>query len=134
MDDRWSASTVPAPLRPARVEPDAVDDTKDDVSAVAGVGGTVVAMSSYTFKVDGYGVGDRLLEGVMFDVTVDADTLTVTDVAADPRSKAYFEQLNTTMWLAKIRDDADDTLDDIRASGHAVEILTDLNDDGTLEF
>ena len=47
---------------------------------------------------DGYSVGDRLLEGVLFECVIVNGKITVTGVAEHCR--AYFEQLNTSKWLA----------------------------------
>lgn len=91
----------------------------------------------YNFAVDGYAVGDRLLEGVMFDVVVTGDPaveLTIESLNVSPSAKSYFEQLNTAMWLQKVRDDVEDMLADIVAAGHGHEVLTDKNPDNTLEF
>ncbi len=46
--------------------------------------------------IDGYSFGDRLLEGVMFEVRVVGDDITVEAAA---RSKRYFEDLNKEKWL-----------------------------------
>lgn len=51
--------------------------------------------------VDGYNVGDRLLEEVMFQVRVAADKKFT--VVIDPTSASYFEKLNKEMWLQKVQ-------------------------------
>ena len=51
---------------------------------------------------DGYQFGDRLLEGVMFQVCVDDERKY--SVVIDPGSADYFAQLNEEMWLDKASD------------------------------
>ena len=46
--------------------------------------------------VDGYAFGDRLLDGVMFKITIQNGKL-VAEV--DKRAQYYFAQLNQDMWL-----------------------------------
>lgn len=55
-------------------------------------------MPENIFVVDGYAFGERLLEGVLFEVSF-ADK-TVTSVAVEARSADYFNGLNTKQWLA----------------------------------
>ena len=51
---------------------------------------------------DGYFVGDRILEGVHFIVTIKEDgTL---DAVIHPSDKCYFETLNTKYWMDKVID------------------------------
>ncbi len=52
--------------------------------------------------VDGYSVGDRLLEGVMFEVA-DSDGHPVA-VGVTERYQAYFETLNREYWFSLIED------------------------------
>ena len=74
---------------------------------------------------DGYGVGDRLLEGVYFEVRYDVSgnlrVVRVTPSAAD-----YFNGMNTSKWLREIQHDLDDnendgTLADILRCPHNVD-------------
>jgi hypothetical protein len=69
----------------------------------------------YKFRIDGYGPGDRMLEDVYFDVTVEGDEsgLTVKTVAVVPDSAKYFETLNKEYWLKEIREWAEEQLDDV---------------------
>lgn len=53
-------------------------------------------------QLNGYHVGDRLLEGLMFDLKVVDNRITVT--CADP----YFQDLNTTKWLIEVENFAKD--------------------------
>jgi hypothetical protein len=50
---------------------------------------------------DGYPVGDRILENVMFIATVNNGKL---DVKIHPDDKAYFSTLNESYWLNKVTD------------------------------
>lgn len=50
--------------------------------------------------IDGYGFGDRLLEGVKFRVSVDAGVVTV---VVDPQDERYFADLNQTKWLKEAK-------------------------------
>lgn len=49
--------------------------------------------------IDGYSVGDRLLDGVKFEVRIVDDEFVVN---VCPRFESYFDKLNTKMWLEKI--------------------------------
>ena len=65
-------------------------------------------------SVDGYAAGDRLLEGVMFRVKIQADgSLTC---AVEPEYKKYFSQLNVEKWLAEVVQDVKDNCGDVRGS------------------
>jgi len=50
-----------------------------------------------TAQVDGYSFGDRLLEGVMFDITIESDGSLSAKV--DKSAESYFEDLNKEKWL-----------------------------------
>lgn len=51
---------------------------------------------------DGYPIGDRMLEGVMFEVRKNDDgTL---DVRISPDCADYFSQLNEAKWLREIKE------------------------------
>ena len=50
---------------------------------------------------DGYPVGDRLLEGVLFIVKIVEGKL---DVTIHPDYEDYFSKLNTEYWLKKVTD------------------------------
>ena len=51
-----------------------------------------------SYLIDGYSFGDKLLEGVMFEVTI-KNGKPIVEVT--PESKPYFEQLNQAIWLKK---------------------------------
>lgn len=59
--------------------------------------------------VDGYDIGDRLLEGVYFEVRIKNGKYVV-NVRAD--AKKYFDGLNTKKWLKDIKDYAKKELED----------------------
>lgn len=66
---------------------------------------------NFDIQVDGYGVGDRLLEGVMFNVKVEVNSLTdikVNHIEVVPEAASYFEQLNKQMWYDQIIDSVED--------------------------
>ena len=50
-----------------------------------------------TVKVDGYSFGDRLLEGVIFDITIESDGSLSAKV--EKSAEYYFEDLNKEKWL-----------------------------------
>jgi len=51
--------------------------------------------------IDGYGVGDRLLEGVQFEIRlVDGEVV----VKVEEKAKRYFSQLNEGMWLKTVKE------------------------------
>ena len=49
--------------------------------------------------VDGYGFGDRLLEGVMFNIMVIGDKIIA--MAATKEDAVYIDDLNKEKWLAE---------------------------------
>lgn len=59
--------------------------------------------------VDGYGCGDRLLEGVMFKVVMAEDESLTAEVM--PLFQDYFEQLNPN-WVDKIVEYVEEHIDD----------------------
>lgn len=70
----------------------------------------MVEVTENTFQIDGYEVGDRVLEDVMFDVTFKNGK--VTKVTVEPSAADYFEGLNTKMWLKEVKNTAQHILDD----------------------
>jgi hypothetical protein len=64
---------------------------------------------------DGYGVGDRLLEGVKFEVRFVAvpGGLEVIEATTRAKDKSYMSDLNEAKWLKKIAEAAaeEDTLE-----------------------
>lgn len=63
------------------------------------------------FLINGYQVGDRLLEDVIFEIKFDPETDEVISVEVEKRSKDYFEELNTTLWLKRVREAAENILE-----------------------
>lgn len=53
--------------------------------------------------IDGYSVGDRMLEGVMFKITI-TDNNKFKAELADERDKAYTDQLNMKYWIPKVEE------------------------------
>lgn len=73
-------------------------------------------MGHLTAKVDGYAVGDRLLEGVMFTVTFEPVSWTevrVIDVQPVPNAEDYLADLNREKWIDAIRQHALDSPDEL---------------------
>lgn len=58
-----------------------------------------------TFVIDGYAVGDRLLEGVIFHVHFEDET--ILSVKVDEKHKNYFSKFNEKMFLDKVRNYAE---------------------------
>ena len=56
--------------------------------------------------IDGYGVGDRILEGVMFEIRIVNDKPQVKPY--DPSDKSYLEDLNEKKWLNVVKDSLKD--------------------------
>ena len=81
---------------------------------------------------DGYGFGDRILEGVLFEVKVAGPNLVTSDV--EPISRPYFNDLNRERWIKAANESLEDVLDEAGiglncpADGNDVIIL---NDDGS---
>lgn len=73
-----------------------IDDLKD------GMPQNPVRITENRFLVDGYSFGDRMLEGVMFDVVFQNKEVVSIDVQEGHRR--YFEDLNTTKWLKVAKD------------------------------
>jgi hypothetical protein len=72
---------------------------------------------------DGYPVGDRLLENVMFIVTVNGGKL---DVKIHPDDKDYFSNLNESYWLKKVADYVQDyDIFEHPETGEDVYLITD---------
>jgi hypothetical protein len=73
------------------------------------------ALGPLTVKVDGYAVGDRLLEGVMFTVTFEPVSWTevrVIDVQPVANAESYLADLNRQKWIDAIRQHALDSPDE----------------------
>lgn len=92
-------------------------------------------MATITYTEDGYGVGDRLMDGLKFDVVIDMDTGKIVSVAPKPGGDAkYFEQLNKEMWLERLRAAAQEIADEVFAAGVQDEVYGNLNPDGSIEY
>jgi hypothetical protein len=86
-------------------------------------------------KVNGYNFGDRILEGVLFEVKVVGKKLKTTEV--EPSAKDYFKDLNEKKWLKEANDYLRNILDSGRADDELVcskcgdQRVTVVNDDGS---
>ena len=60
-----------------------------------------------TAQVDGYDFGDRLLEGIMFNITIESDGSLTAEV--EKSAEGYFEDLNKEKWLKEALRDAEST-------------------------
>ena len=68
-----------------------------------------VEITERTFQIDGYNIADRLLEGVMFDVTFDENGK-VLNISVEDEAKEYFEQMNQKKFLKEVKEDAEYTI------------------------
>ena len=75
---------------------------EDDV--VNGEGTNDILIPENIFLVNGYSVGGRVLEDVMFEITFKNKEVLYVEVEGN--SSDYFEGLNTTRWLTAIRNHA----------------------------
>jgi hypothetical protein len=80
--------------------------------------------------IDGYSFGDRMLEGVMFIITIEDDGSLSAEV--HPNHANYFNQLNTQMWLERAVESAK-TTDCFEGVDGAVDINL-VMDDGRYNF
>lgn len=55
------------------------------------------------FLIDGYNIGDRLLEGVMFEINFNEKDIIIN---VEKESKNYFSNLNEKKWLKEVRKQA----------------------------
>ena len=69
-----------------------------------------IEITESVFVIDGYSFGDRLLEGVLFEVKFKDDKILSLKVEED--SKDYFDDLNKTKWLKEAKKYAQRILDD----------------------
>lgn len=94
----------------------------------------VIEITEKTFLIDGYEIADRLLEGVMFEVSFDLDK--ITNVNVQPEFKYYFDDLNTKKWLTAVRKDAERKLKnggDITLSNELIQKYNLIDEDGYVE-
>ena len=82
----------------------------------------IVEIVESTFLIDGYQVGDRLLEDVGFEVSFDPKTEKVTNIEVEKDAEDYFSDLNTKKWLKEIKDYANRILE----TGDEVDIPSNL--------
>jgi hypothetical protein len=68
-----------------------------------------------TTEIDGYHFGDRLLEGVMFDVTFEnkEGEWKVTDVKVQKECESYFQDLNQKLWLERAKEYAESDMEEL---------------------
>lgn len=66
----------------------------------------------YKAKIDGYTFGDRLLEGVMFEVTISPTDGSMTADVPDPDGRQYMDDLNFEKWKKRAIDVAGDAESD----------------------
>lgn len=79
------------------------------------------------FLIDGYSVGDRILEGVMFKIKFkDVDVLSV---EVREEHKKYFNQLNAELWLGRVKKEAERLL----RTGDEVEISEEIKEKYNVE-
>lgn len=64
------------------------------------------------FLVDGYSFGDRLLEGVMFEVEFNKSTGKIINVVVEKSHAAYFSSLNSKKWIEEAKRYANSILGD----------------------
>ena len=95
----------------------------------------------YTFNVDGYGFGSRILEDVMFTCTIDSESRSIVAFESfeDWDTEPYLRGLDQERWITEGHDYVASMLEKIWPridSGDftAEEMFGELNDDGTLEF
>lgn len=70
----------------------------------------IIEIIESIFVIDGYDFGDRLLEGVLFEVEFKDNK--VVSVKVEEDSKDYFDDLNKTKWLKEAKKYAQSILDD----------------------
>lgn len=104
---------------------------------MCGMVGDLADTATFAFKVDGYAVGDRLLEGVDFDVVVAGDpgvSLEIVSLSVSSSAQRYFETLNAQYWLDAVRDHLVDVFDEFVGTPDAAEIMADAVDTGYLMY
>lgn len=82
-----------------------------------------VMLPESTFSIDGYRFGNRLLEGVMFDVVFDDKK--ILSCVVEERSATYFSGLNVKKWLKEAKNSAQDILDH---GGDEINVSTAIQD------
>lgn len=82
---------------------------------------------------DGYAIGDRVLEGVMFEVEVVGNKLLTKDVVAS--AKDYFSDLNEAKWLKEANLSLEDELTEggegLNCPENSRHFVVIVNDDGS---
>lgn len=81
----------------------------------------VVEITERRFLIDGYSFGDRLLEGVHFEIEFDKSGKVI-NVSVEKSAKPYFENLNKEKWLKEAKKEAEFIL----STGDEVDIPQDL--------
>jgi len=80
-----------------------------------------IEITEKRFLIDGYSFGDRLLEGVMFEIKFNNND-EVISVEVQESAKGYFENLNQEKWLNAAKKYAESIL----SEGDEVDIPYDL--------
>ena len=98
-----------------------------EADVVNGQGTNDIRIPENIFLINGYSVGDRMLEDVMFEITFkDKEVL---NVDVEESSRGYFEDLNTTKWLNAVKNHAQSILDD----GDEVELPSRIQEKYNVE-
>jgi hypothetical protein len=86
---------------------------------------------SKSAKIDGYSFGDRLLEGVMFIITIQEDGTLKAET--EPSAKSYMEDLNEKKWLKEALKEAEST-DIFYAANNGNEDWVLMDTEGKLNY
>lgn len=70
------------------------------------------SLKSFKFTVDGYCVGDRLLQDINFDVFLEFNgkDYEITNVIAPLKAEQHLETINMDYWLGQVRNYAEDII------------------------
>lgn len=71
----------------------------------------VTEIPERVFQIDGYRIGERLLEGVLFDIYFDDNGIVDIKIENDSDQK-YFDGLNTKKWIDYLKEVVIDILDE----------------------
>lgn len=72
--------------------------------------------TAHVLKFEGYSVGDRLLEGVLFDVHIEEtdDDLVIGEIGPSAESADYLKQVNVAHFVPMIRKRVQENIDHLR--------------------
>ena len=90
---------------------------------------TTAAIPENIFLIDGYDFGDRLLEGIMFEIEFSANGKIVS-VKTDPDAEAYLDDLNKKKWLKAAKVHAKSLIENGEEVVLSEEIKNKYNVDG----